>query len=566
MFALIPRSLRVWLARHGRRKNLKSRHWEIFVLPVVTLMVVGMILGKVAYDEYSRVQEAEFRLLSAHARNADAQVGAALSKLDRLLARLGDTPVLSSRRLNLAGDQLRGEVPGHGVLFATDADGRVVAASDQALLDRLVAAAPYFLAHRRQKREPDLATHDGVEGGMFISRPDESLLGRMAVVFSRPRVDSAGQVLGIVGLAVDYRFFIDVLQIINPDDSESMTVIFNREGDILFRRGDPEKFFGFNMVKIATVYWPHVTSGQAETRHVGPSAINGLTRLFIVRDVGTSGLSLILSRQQDEVLAIWRRDAAYYAVIFVVIAIVVLSLSGVALRRQRQLLAAREFAEQLIATANVMVVGRDANGCVTIFNATAERISGYSRDEMLGRDWCRLTLPDGLEEQAGGMCRYHRGEDIPLTVELPLLTKAGQERIISWNNNVIETPLAVVSFGIDVTERWAMEAERERFVAMVSHEFRTPLATIDGAIQYLEMHAKAADDNVRKRHGKIQKSVERLTMLLDDYLLQERLGRISHGLNIGPVSPMRSCLICGRPLSPCPQSIPSLSRMRLHLP
>ncbi len=531
--------IRPFLRRLDSLQTLREKlYWDVVLLPAVTLVIVATVLGKVAYDEYGRVQEAEFRLLSAHARNADAQLGAALHKVDGLLVRFGNTPVQPGGRLEVDPERLRSDIPAPGVLFATDAAGRIVAASDNALRGRLVAAAPFFTAHRETSAGPVAGVGGESDGHLFISRPEDTLLGRMSLVFSRPRFDAAGKTVGIVGLTVDYRFFTGVLQAINSDDSESMTVIYNREGDFLFRRVDPEKFFGLNMVKTSTVYGPHRAAGTPESRHIGPSAINGMTRLFIVRDVGDSGISLILSRQLDEVLATWRRDALIYAVIFVFMAIVLLSLSAMAARRKQQLLAAQAFAEQLIATANVMVVGRDVCGRVTIFNETAARISGYAREEVIGRDWCRLTAPAGMVEQSGGMCGYRSSDDIPLTIELPLRTKAGQERIISWSNSVIEAPWAVVSFGIDVTERWDMDAERERFVTMVSHEFRTPLATIDGAIQYLEMHAQAADESVRKRHGKIQRSVERLTVLLDDYLLQERLGRVMHGLNIGPVSPL----------------------------
>lgn len=539
MLDLIRRSLRRLDTRLALHEKL---YWDVVMLPAITLVIVSAILGKVAYDEYSRVQEAEFRLLSAHARNADAKLGSALHKVDRLLTRLGGTPLRARGQLEVDTERLRSDVPSPGILFATDADGRIVAATESTLRGREVATEPFFTAHLEHSTRPAVATpgRDGEGAGagrLFISRPEETLLGRMAVVFSRPRFDAEGNVAGIVGLTVDYRFFIGVLQAINPDDSESMTVIYNREGDILFRRGDPEKFFGFNMVRIATVYWPHIAAGTPESRHIGPSAINGMTRLFIVRDVGDSGISLILSRQLDEVLATWQRDVLFYVAIFVFLAAVLLPLSAMAARRKRQLLATQEFAEQLIATANVMVVGRDARGRVTIFNETAARISGYAREEVIGRDWCRLTVPADMVEQSGGMCGYRGSDDIPLTIELPMFTKAGQERIVSWNNSVIEEPWAVVSFGVDVTERWNMDAERERFVAMVSHEFRTPLATIDGAIQHLEMHAQGADESVRKRHRKIQKSVERLTVLLDDYLLQERLGRVRHGLNSGAVSP-----------------------------
>ncbi len=49
--------------------------------------------------------------------------------------------------------------------------------------------------------------------------------------------------------------------------------------------------------------------------------------------------------------------------------------------------------EQLIETANVMVVGLDSMGRVTIFNEAANRGSGYRREEVLGRGWFELVVP-----------------------------------------------------------------------------------------------------------------------------------------------------------------------------
>lgn len=57
------------------------------------------------------------------------------------------------------------------------------------------------------------------------------------------------------------------------------------------------------------------------------------------------------------------------------------------LKIEAELRRAEEFAEQLIETANVMVLGLNSAGIVVIFNAEAERITGYRREEMLGQDW-----------------------------------------------------------------------------------------------------------------------------------------------------------------------------------
>lgn len=505
---------------------------DVGAIAGAVLLIVGAILVWVSHDEYRRSQDAEYRLLEAHARNADLQVARALGVVDGLLEQVaedwGAGKGAEGGTFAASLEKRRRELPELGSLLVTDGSGRVVAATVDRLRGRDLSAAPYVAAHL------------GTDGSrrMFMSRPGKELLGVPAVVLTRPWLDRAGRVRGVVGATIGFRFFPQVLAAINPDDSASATVIFNRDGDLLLRRADPEKFFGHNIAKTSSVFREHFAQGGQVTRHIAPSAIDGETRLLLVRDVEGTGLSLILSRQLDHVLAQWRRNAISYGLIFFFTSLVVIALAVVAARNRRQVLAAKAFSEQLIATANVMVVGLDKSGCVTIFNQRAERVSGYRREEMLGRNWFDAVLPADAAATVRQMFnRFQRGGELPHVAEFAIRTKAGQERVVSWQNSVIEAPRVAICFGIDVTERKQMEAERERFVAMVSHEFRTPLATIDGAIQHLEMNAQRADEATRKRYDKIQKAVDRLTLLLDDYLLQEHLGRVASGLDLVPVSP-----------------------------
>lgn len=525
------------LRRLKRCPNLRRNiFWDIGIIPAAVLLIVGATLSWVAYDEYWQAQEVEYRLLEAHARNADAQVAGTLNKIARLLGQIAARRIearpLHGRAFTEILARHHEDFTELGTLLITDAEGRIEYATDPAIVGRTVAQEAYFTAQRRGGQAPAL----------FLSRPDKALLGSMAIVLTLPVRDGNGRFRGIAGVTIDYRFFPNLFQAINPDDSASMTVMFNREGDILFRRADPEKFFGFNIATASVVLREHLAAGTPVTRHIGPSAFNGKTRLFLVRRVGDTGIGLILSRQLDEVLAKWRRDAIFYALIFAFTTVVVGFLAVAAARSKRQVLAGKAFADQLIATANVMVVGLDAAGRVTIFNETAERISGYPRDAVLGADWLELLVAKTDAPRIAALLQQFRdGGTLPHAVEHAIACKSGQERIISWQISIIATPRAAIAFGIDVTERKQIEAERERFVAMVSHEFRTPLATIDGAIQHLEMNAAAVDEASRKRYDKIQKAVDRLTALLDDYLLQEHLGRVRHGLDLERV-PTRSLL------------------------
>jgi PAS domain S-box-containing protein len=53
----------------------------------------------------------------------------------------------------------------------------------------------------------------------------------------------------------------------------------------------------------------------------------------------------------------------------------------------------KEYAQHLIDSANVMVVGLDAEGSVQLFNHAAELVTGWSRAEILGCDWFETVVP-----------------------------------------------------------------------------------------------------------------------------------------------------------------------------
>lgn len=504
----------------------KKLFGNIGAIPLAVMLIVGATLGWIAFQEYRQAQESEYRLLEAHARNAEVQVAGALDKINRLLEAIAEERLQNGRLQDNAFaaelNRYRQDIPELGTLLVTDASGRIRTATDAAIVGRDVSQETYFVAHLDQGQTPK----------MFISRPDKRLLGVTAATFTLPIVSADRQFLGIVGVTIGFRFFPRVVQAINSDDSASMSVIFNRDGDLLLRLSEPEKFFGFNITKVSTVFNEHSSAGRQVTRHIGPSAQNGKTRLFLIREVGDTGLGLILSRQFDEVLAIWRRNVVVYVLIFVFTSAVVKYLTIVAARRKRQVLAGKAFSDQLIATANVMVVGLDAIGRITIFNEAAERISGYQCDEVLGHSWFELAVPSkafpGMMEMFG---IFRDGGDLPHTVEYPILTKAGQEHIISWQNSVIEEPRAAIFFGIDVTERKQMEVDlvaakqlaensntaKSKFLAAASHDLRQPIhaqGLFLGVLARSELSAGQREvlDSARAAS---EASVEMLNTLLD---------------------------------------------------
>jgi len=144
-----------------------------------------------------------------------------------------------------------------------------------------------------------------------------------------------------------------------------------------------------------------------------------------------------------------------------------------------------------------------------------ERIHAYiAGDESARRESNEIDQP------------HKDGRIIPLEVVSTLLCD---------ENNV---PRAIIGVSRDISARRQAQEEQKRFVAMVSHEFRTPLATIDGAVQRLQATTGEADEATQKRYTKIQKAVDRLTALLDDYLTQDRIDSAGHGLHLSLASPI----------------------------
>jgi len=163
---------------------------------------------------------------------------------------------------------------------------------------------------------------------------------------------------------------------------------------------------------------------------------------------------------------------------------------------EHKLRQARALLERLLNSADVLVLGLGHEGEVLLFNDTAAKVTGCSRDGVLGRVWRELPLlPMSAVSlwPAGGQPEQLHAT--PETHEHLLHTASGDERRIAWHNTVLEEgEIALLSFGIDVTELRQAEraiaaahesadnAQRSKsaFLANMGHEIRTPLNAIIG--------------------------------------------------------------------------------------
>jgi diguanylate cyclase (GGDEF)-like protein/PAS domain S-box-containing protein len=134
-----------------------------------------------------------------------------------------------------------------------------------------------------------------------------------------------------------------------------------------------------------------------------------------------------------------------------------------ALRRER------DFVQGIIETGELAIISITlADGHLTLFNHGAELITGYDRQEVLGREYVdvfiapedrphiRQALADGLAGRAPVI--GHR--------QHTLLTRSGEPRIIAWTYAAMRNDAGgtshVVGFGRDVTAERALQVRLER--------------------------------------------------------------------------------------------------------
>lgn len=187
----------------------------------------------------------------------------------------------------------------------------------------------------------------------------------------------------------------------------------------------------------------------------------------------------------------------------------------------------------------------DQNFICTHWNKAAERIFGYTAEEVIGKDLSKFTIPehnreevlgilDELLEQTGGIHSINENR-----------TRDGRTIICEWYNTPIVDEngkaIGISSLCEDVTEREtfrreqqllsteleARNAELERFVYTVSHDLRAPLISIKGLIGLLQKDIESRDDaKIKSDMAKINNAADTMGDLLSGLLELSRIGRI----------------------------------------
>jgi diguanylate cyclase (GGDEF)-like protein/PAS domain S-box-containing protein len=117
----------------------------------------------------------------------------------------------------------------------------------------------------------------------------------------------------------------------------------------------------------------------------------------------------------------------------------------------------RRFSD-MMGNAELLSVMLDSNACITYCNDYLLRLTGWRREDVIGGNWFELFIPPPEANDMKGVFATLTGDEPEARHhENHILTRAGEPRLIRWNNSVLRSGagdvIGTASIGEDITER-----------------------------------------------------------------------------------------------------------------
>jgi len=205
-------------------------------------------------------------------------------------------------------------------------------------------------------------------------------------------------------------------------------------------------------------------------------------------------------------------------------------------RRQEQALAQSEERFRLLVEGvdDYAIFMLDRNGFVSSWNGGAERISGYSSAEILGKHFSHFYTSEDVAAHKPWR-QISEARDVGRVSDEGW--RARKDGTLFWASSVMTAlhdadgrPYGFAHVMQDLTQRRHAEALADRaqrmheFIAMLAHELRNPLAPIRNAVEL--MGRKGLEDPVlESMRQTIDRQSALLTRIIDEFLDVNRIAR-----------------------------------------
>ena len=180
-------------------------------------------------------------------------------------------------------------------------------------------------------------------------------------------------------------------------------------------------------------------------------------------------------------------------------------------------------------SASDIILSADVNGRILSWNPAAEKISGYTFNEVRTQSFFTYIAEDAQEEMRQAFSSMKSLKKSQMN-EWDLITKNGLNIPVSWVCSPMKDEqsriVGVVAVGRDLTERRKFEMQllqSQKFAALgvmaggIAHEIRNPLAICSSAAQFL-MADDITPEFGKECADKIHTGIERASIIIENLL------------------------------------------------
>ncbi|MFI5160125.1 MAG: PAS domain S-box protein [Sphingobacteriales bacterium] len=181
----------------------------------------------------------------------------------------------------------------------------------------------------------------------------------------------------------------------------------------------------------------------------------------------------------------------------------------------------------IIESSDDAIISKTLESVITSWNDSAERMFGYTADEIIGETIYKLIPPDRQEEEPMILSRLKSGDRVE-HFETKRLRKDGRLIDVSLSISPVKDPqgniIGLSKIARDITERKMDDIRKNDFIGMASHELKTPLTSLSAIMQVTQVKLKHSDDAFLA--GAMEKAnlqVKRMTGMINGFLNISRL-------------------------------------------
>ena len=176
----------------------------------------------------------------------------------------------------------------------------------------------------------------------------------------------------------------------------------------------------------------------------------------------------------------------------------------------------------IVSSSSDAIASKTLEGIITSWNASAERMFGYSADEIIGKSVLTLIPLERHSEEDVILARLRAGERVE-HFETVRVTRDGRHLDVSLTISPVRDRSGAIigasKIVRDITERKQLERERAELLGIVAHDLGNPLASMKARTQLLQRRLArgvALDADALEGLGQLVTRMERLVRDLRD--------------------------------------------------